>query len=124
MLLNLDLRSSMPIYEQIKLGILGKILNGELKRDDVLPSIRELASILRVNPNTVIRAYKELEIEGILIARQGIGFLVNAEIQTTRGIFMAVLQKELLEPIRKAKRSGIELEEIIEVVKELWKNTE
>ncbi|MBO8166522.1 MAG: GntR family transcriptional regulator [Thermotogae bacterium] len=121
MLVNLDIHSPMPIYKQIKQGIVGKILRGELKRDDALPSIRELATALRVNPNTVVRAYKELELEGILIARQGIGFLISTEAATIKEVFLMSMKRELSEVVIKAKKSGIMLEELQKVVEELWK---
>jgi len=100
---------------------MGKILRGELKRDDALPSIRELATALRVNPNTVVRAYKELELEGILIARQGIGFLISTEAATIKEVFLMSMKRELSEVVIKAKKSGIMLEELQKVVEELWK---
>ncbi|AKI97547.1 GntR family transcriptional regulator [Kosmotoga pacifica] len=123
MLIKLDIHSAIPIYEQIKLAIIGKILKGELKRDDVLPSIRELASSLRVNPNTVVKAYKELELEGILIARQGIGFLVNSERSKVKEGFLMGLKKELAGTIKSAKRNGVSLEELMEVVFSIWNET-
>ncbi|MCD6545215.1 MAG: GntR family transcriptional regulator, partial [Thermotogae bacterium] len=57
----IDLYSSLSLNEQIKMGIKESILKGKLREGDTLPSIRELASSLRVNPNTIVRAYKDLE---------------------------------------------------------------
>jgi len=76
---------------------------------------------LRVNPNTVVRAYKELELEGILIARQGIGFLISTEAATIKEVFLMSMKRELSEVVIKAKKSGIMLEELQKVVEELWK---
>ena len=61
----IDLRSRTPIFEQIKEHILNLINTGELKPDDKLPSVRQLASELELNVNTVKRAYQELESEGV-----------------------------------------------------------
>lgn len=105
MLVNLDIHSPMPIYKQIKQGIVGKILRGELKRDDALPSIRELATALRVNPNTVVRAYKELELEGILIARQGIGFLISTEAATIKEVFLMSMKRNFQKWLLKQRKA-------------------
>jgi len=64
----IDLGSFIPIYEQIKAGFRRNVGLGVLKPGDDLPSIRELAETLLVNPNTVARSYRELEMEGLIVA--------------------------------------------------------
>ncbi len=68
--------SSVPIYEQIKDAIVKQIMNGELEEDEVLPSIRTLASDIRISVMTIKKAYDELESEGYIITRQGKGSFV------------------------------------------------
>lgn len=77
-MLRIDPRSSTPIYEQIELGIKELILKGALKMGEKLPSVRELASILMINPNTISKAYGELEREGIIETLRGKGTFITS----------------------------------------------
>ena len=63
--------SSVPIYEQIKKAMIEQIMNGELKEDEALPSIRNLAQDIKISVMTIKKAYDELESEGYIISRQG-----------------------------------------------------
>ena len=65
-LLQLNYRDAKPIYEQIKDGIRHLLLSNAILADEKLPSVRELASNLAINPNTIQRAYRELESEGYI----------------------------------------------------------
>src|SRR5271170_1995740 len=71
--LKLDLRSGVPVYRQIMDQVLGGISTGALKPGDQLPTVRQLAVDLAINPNTVVRAYRELEIREVLATQQGTG---------------------------------------------------
>lgn len=73
----IDSRSSTPIYAQIAARIRVAVAAGELKAGDDLPSVRALATRLRVNPATVVQAYRELASEGLVDMRQGAGTFVN-----------------------------------------------
>ncbi len=73
----IDPRSSTPIYAQIAARVRVAVAAGELKTGDGLPSVRVLASRLRVNPATVVQAYRELEAEGLVQMRQGAGTFVT-----------------------------------------------
>lgn len=73
----IDPRSSTPIYAQIAARIRVAVAAGELKTGDGLPSVRSLAMRLRVNPATVVQAYRELEVEGLVEMRQGSGTFVK-----------------------------------------------
>jgi len=77
--MKIDLASYVPIYEQIKAGIKRQISLGFLKPREPLPSIRDLAEDLIVNPNTVARAYRELERDGYITARKGLGSFVTED---------------------------------------------
>jgi len=74
----LDLRSGVPVYRQIMDQVLAGIASGRLASGDQLPTVRQLAVDLSINPNTVIRAYRELEIRGFLDTHQGSGTFVGA----------------------------------------------
>ncbi|MBI4314791.1 MAG: GntR family transcriptional regulator [Chloroflexi bacterium] len=76
MIVRLDLRSGEPIYLQIASQIKHLVAVGKLKREEQLPTVRELAIELQVDPNTVGRAYKQLADEGVISTRQGRGTYV------------------------------------------------
>lgn len=77
-LLQLNYRDAKPIYEQIKDGIRHLLLSNAILADEKLPSVRELASNLAINPNTIQRAYKELELEGYVYSMKGKGTFASA----------------------------------------------
>src|SRR5271156_6816411 len=73
----LDVRSGVPVYRQIIDQVLGGISAGTLKAGDQLPTVRQLAVDLAINPNTVVRAYREMEIRGVLATQQGTGTFIT-----------------------------------------------
>lgn len=74
---NIDLKSDKPIYEQIIDNIKELVLRNILKEDDKLPSVRQMASILSVNPNTVSKSYQELERQKVIVTVRGRGTFIN-----------------------------------------------
>jgi GntR family transcriptional regulator len=113
--LKLDLRSGVPVYRQIIDQVLGGISAGSLKAGDQLPTVRQLAVDLAINPNTVVRAYRELEIRGVLATQQGTGTFITDkqpeknDLERQRRI--AQLVGELL---AKAGAEGITLQELLD----------
>jgi len=79
-LLQLNYRDAKPIYEQIKDGIRKLLLSKAIEPDEKLPSVRELASNLAINPNTISRAYRELESEGYIYSKQGKGTFASSSV--------------------------------------------
>lgn len=77
--IHLDSRCGVPVYRQIIDRILGAIASGALRPGDQLPTVRQLAVDLAINPNTVVRAYRELEIRGVLETQQGTGTFIGAK---------------------------------------------
>jgi GntR family transcriptional regulator len=75
----LDLHSGMPVYRQIMDQVRGGIASGSLTAGDQLPTVRQLAVDLEINPNTVVRAYRELELGGLLETHQGTGTFISAQ---------------------------------------------
>jgi len=73
----LDLASGVPVYRQIMDQVRGGIASGSLKAGDQLPTMRQLSVDLAVNPNTVLRAYRELELGGLLETHQGTGTFIS-----------------------------------------------
>jgi GntR family transcriptional regulator len=70
-------KSAVPVYEQVKRAIKQAVLSGRLPQGDRLMSIRELALLLKVNPNTIIKVYNQLEVEGFIHSRPGSGYFVK-----------------------------------------------
>ena len=75
----LDLHSGMPVYRQIIDQVRGAIASGALTAGEQLPTVRQLAVDLQVNPNTVVRAYRELEFGGLIETQQGTGTFISAQ---------------------------------------------
>lgn len=90
-MININFRDSRPIYEQVKTTLRKLIVSGAMSPDEKLPSVRELASQLVINPNTIQRAYRELEQEGYIISIPGKGNYANLSAQVDEG-----RKKELL----------------------------
>ena len=106
MFINIDPSSGLPIYIQIAQQIKTAVAMGRLLPEDPLPSVRQLAVELAVNPNTVARAYLDLEIEGVIYKRQGAGTFVSSQgVEMSKGERRRVLN-ELLE---KALVEGVNL---------------
>lgn len=106
MFINIDPSSGLPIYIQIAQQIKTAVAMGRLHPEDPLPSVRQLAVELAVNPNTVARAYLDLEIEGVIYKRQGAGTFVSGQgVEMSKGERRRVLN-ELLE---KALVEGVNL---------------
>ena len=90
-MININFRDSRPIYEQVKTTLRKLIVSGAMSPDEKLPSVRELASQLVINPTTIQRAYRELEQEGYIISIPGKGSYANLSAQVDEG-----RKKELL----------------------------
>ncbi len=115
--IQLDHHSGVPIYRQIISQILYAVARAELPAGAQLPTVRQLAVDLSVNPNTVIKAYKELEIRGNLETQQGTGtFISNAPVHIPveeRQRIIAGLCRDL---VGRAGAYGIGLDEIIDAL--------
>ncbi|MBQ4482867.1 MAG: GntR family transcriptional regulator [Lachnospiraceae bacterium] len=116
MLWNVDFRDKRPIYEQIVSGIGDEIIRGILTPDEPLPSVRNLAMELSINPNTIQKAYRQLEIEGYTYSVPGRGnFVCNVE--SVREMKKKDIIKKITELIKDAKELGITDKEIDDAVK-------
>lgn len=120
-MLKIDPRSSTPIYEQIELGIKELILKGGLKANDKLPSVREMSTILTINPNTISKAYGELERDGIIETLRGKGTFVTDNFKgKVDEKKMDYIQGELKKIILEANYGGISKEEFLKLVLEIF----
>jgi len=115
-------RSGVPIYEQIALQIKEAIFAGELGEDDLLPSIRQLASDLKISVITTTRAYGDLEKEGYIVSRQGKGcYVLPQNKEVVRENALRKVEGGLTEAIAAAKLGGIERDEVFEILTVLYK---
>jgi len=115
-MLELDLRSRTPIYEQLVDKLVELIVSGVMVPDEQLPSVRTLAAQLTINPNTIQKAYRELETRGYIYSIKGKGSFVNAlNLVQDEGKVKEVLQK-LEKIIAEALFLGVKPEEIIQIV--------
>lgn len=108
---SIDLQSRTPIYEQLYKKITELILKGELKPNDKLPSVRELAKLLGVNPNTVSKAFQTLEHDKIIYSLAGRGSFV-AEVQTD--ILKNLALTGFDSAVNEAIKAGITKQELID----------
>lgn len=116
----IDQRSRTPVYEQIKEQILNLINTGELKPDDKLPSIRQLASDLNLNVNTVKRAFQELEAEKVTYSLLGKGVFVSPTALNNK-IVTDNAETELLRILVSSKAKGVSLERVVELAEKIYK---
>ena len=116
-MLTLNYRDSRPIYEQIKDGLRKLIVSGALRPDEKLPSVRAMATDLAINPNTIYRAYGELESEGYIYSVPGKGSFA-APVQAPLEIRRMELFQKIRELIVELRYLGVSDEEMIALVKE------
>lgn len=113
-------RSTVPIYEQIKLQIIDAILSDELREDTQLPSIRQLAKELKVSVITTTRAYKDLEVEGYVVNVQGKGCYVlpkNQELVYEK--LMGNMENLIFEALALKEKMNLDDREFMEIIQTL-----
>jgi GntR family transcriptional regulator len=118
--LQLDLRSGVPVYRQIMDQVLGAVASGRLTSGDQLPTVRQLAVDLSINPNTVIRAYRELEIRGFLDTHQGSGTFVSQQrVEQDDEERVRKLDLIVSDAIARAGAEGFTAKQVLDRLKEL-----
>lgn len=116
----IDYKSRTPIYEQIIENVKTLIVSGVLERDQQLPSVRQLAQELAINPNTIQRAYQELEREGIIYSLKGRGSFVGSSLGELRTVQQAELLAQLEAVSRELKQLEVSKEQILAVVAQVY----
>lgn len=126
MLLTINMRDKRPIYKQIVSGIKDMVLSGELKPDEQIPSVRQLATDMNINPNTIAKAYAELERSDILYSAVGRGYFVNPDLSKAKTAEEEEISKGFLLCAENAKKCGFEKEKVEEMaekaIEEVYKN--
>lgn len=118
--LRLDSHSGVPVYRQIIDQVTGGLAAGTLTGGDQLPTVRQLAVDLSINPNTVIRAYRELEIRGVLETQQGTGtFISHKKVERDDAERQRRLNQLVGEFVSRAGSAGFSVEEVLEQLLEV-----
>jgi GntR family transcriptional regulator len=108
----LDGRSGRPTYLQVVYQVRQAIRLGRLRPEDQLPSVRDVVSKLAINPNTVLKAYRELEQEGLVTSRHGSGTFVRSDVRIARASAQSGLRKTLARWLTSAREAGQDEEDI------------
>ena len=116
-LIELNYRDSRPIYEQIKDSIRRLVISGAMGSNEQLPSVRSLAVTLSINPNTIQRAYNELENEGYIYSVPGKGNFVSPDVRQDKERIKE-LKERLIEILAELKYLGLKNEELEELIRE------
>lgn len=116
MISHIDTNSSVAVYLQIENHVKFAIASGRLEAGDQLPSVRELSDRLDINPNTVAKAYRDLEITGLVYTRRGTGVYVNkgADAKCRESCRRDIVNR-LHEVVAEAKASGMDIGEIVDI---------
>jgi len=111
----LDVQSGVPVYRQIIDQVQGGLASGALSSGDQLPTVRQVAVDLAINPNTVLRAYRELEIRGVLDTQQGTGtFISDKKIKHDEPERTRVMDQLVTEFVARAGAGGFTVRELME----------
>jgi len=117
-MLRVDPHSPVSLNEQIKAGLRGLVARGALKPGDPAPTVRGLAETLKVNPNTVARAVRELVLEGVLETRRGEGTVVASAAPRKAQNGLDDMRGRLREALRQARRGGLGWSDVEAAVRE------
>ena len=119
MLFELHDKSPIPIYEQIVSQVIFAVAADGLAVGEIIPSVREMAQRVLAHPNTVARAYQELERRGVVTAKRGVGMEVTADApRLCRGQRQEIVRSHVRDALRAAVASALSLDEIRRMVDE------
>lgn len=111
-------QTDTPIYLQVVEEVKSKILGGQLQPGDKLESVREMASRLEVNPNTIQRAFLELEHQGFIVTQRAVGRFVSEDIDFIESCRQNKIQETIQQFVKEMERYGITKADIIAYLKE------
>lgn len=118
----MEFKDKKGIYQQIGDNICESILSGQLEKETKIPSVREQAAMLGVNQNTIMRTYRELQREGIIENKRGIGYFVSANaeeiiIGNRKKEFFDTAMPEIIKQIKLLQLTKNDLKELLDVIK-------
>jgi GntR family transcriptional regulator len=122
--MQIEPQSPVPIFKQIADGIRGAVAAGVYRAGDLIPSVRAQALHLVVNPNTVQRAYEELEREGLIISKKGTGMIVSpdSKLAAQNGVTENV-RSAFLQAISAGRSAGLSRVAIDKLYREVWNDS-
>lgn len=116
----IDLRSRTPIFEQIIASVRDLAIRGLMQPDEPLPSVRALAAELAINPNTIQKAYTELERQGVIYSLTGRGNFIASDMSVLRSEHHAALLQQIAESMQNAAAYGITKAEIDKIAAQIF----
>lgn len=116
-MIQIDLQSRVPLYEQLQEQIIRLLMLGILDENQQLPSVRALAREVGVNPNTVAKAYQQLEQQGIIYTVSGRGSFVSPDVLSLQSLRQAALQ-EVLDAVDKALSRGVSPQQLLDAIRQ------
>lgn len=116
-MIQIDLQSRVPLYEQLQEQIIRLSMLGILDENQQLPSVRALAREVGVNPNTVAKAYQQLEQQGIIYTVSGRGSFVSPDVLSLQSLRQAALQ-EVLNTVDKALSRGVSHQQLLDAIRQ------
>ncbi len=119
-MLHLDFGDHRPLYEQIKEKLKELIISGVLRENDKIPSVRELAATLAINPNTIQKAYKDLESDGYIYSQKAKGNFVCPREKTIDNTKISELLDGILNSAREMKFLGVKKEELLNEISKIY----
>lgn len=117
----IDVMSRVPVYEQLIKQVEDQVLKGIMKEGDNMPSVRSLSMELSTNPNTIQKAYMELDRRGILVSVPGKGSFISVEALKIVGNQSKEKLSDLKEIVRKLAYAGVSKSEITDMIEEVYK---
>jgi GntR family transcriptional regulator len=123
--LRLDINSSVPTFQQLVDQVKAAVARGALRPGDPIPSVRQMAAQVLVNPNTVARAYRELDREGVIQAQRGLGYFVTDQaVAACRSDCSEAFADQLASVLQAAREAGLNDETIRAVFARIMENPE
>lgn len=122
-MIKIDIQSPTPIYEQIKTGFKGLVRKALMLPGDAAPSIRTLAAQLKLNPNTVARAYRELTSEGFFESKRGEENIVSSRAGGLAAADSKNLKARIAEAVSDGLKNGLSLRDIEEIINKIKRET-
>lgn len=125
MFFRIDPDNGVAIYDQIARQVKYAVANGALRAGELVPSVRELAMLLTVNPNTVAKAYRDLQNESVLEAMRGEGLRVAKQaVDRCRKARQRLLEERMSSVATEALQSGLSDDEFFTLVREVWQSVQ
>lgn len=118
--INIDYKSRTPIYEQIIQNIKFLVITGYYKADEQIPSVRQLTSQLGVNPNTIQKAYSELERQGVIYSLSGRGNFISSDTEKLVNSKKIEILGELENVLNEAKNHNVSYDDVDNAVKKVY----